>query len=94
MIKKSWFTFQKTSYHFKTFDTGLQILQVSENSLEIIQVILGFSVQLWYNIVTIMCFKRNNSYGLYDDLMYNLRIVKGAANFILSGSKIVKVLQE
>ena len=50
LYKRFWFPFQKSSNHFKSVDTGLQISQASENVWKILQVILWTSVQIWCNM--------------------------------------------
>ena len=54
---------------------------------------LWTSFQIRCNIISRIYIKRNHSPGFYCDLVYKLRRVKGAANFISSGSKNVKRLR-
>ena len=78
----------------KIIDTWLQISQVLENVCEVLQVILGgTSVQIWHDIVSSICFKRNFHLVLCHDLIYKRRKLKGTANFVLWDSKIVKRLR-
>ena len=58
--------------------------------MKVLQVIQWAFVLILWNIVSRICFWRNLSPVFYGDLVYKLRRVKGAADFVSSGSKIVK----
>ena len=49
---------------FQNYKPALQILQASGNVQEVLPDILGISVQIWYLIVSRICFTRNHSPGL------------------------------
>ena len=60
--------------------------------MKVLKVILGTSVQIWCNIVSLICISRNHPV-FYSDIVYKLRRVKGETNVISSGLKIVKRLR-
>ena len=65
---------------------------ISYSNFEVLQVILGNSVQICYDIVSRICFKGITHPVFYGDLIYKLRRFKDATNFFSSGSRIVKRL--
>ena len=83
-------SFNKSSNHVKTFDTGLQILQASNAFKKVLQVILRAFVKFGE-----ISFREYVSDGtsqpvFFDCQVCKIRWVKGEAIFVPSGSKIVK----
>ena len=77
--------------HYIHSDTGLHISQASNNIWKVLHIIPWDFIQICWNIVSRICVWRNiPSNFFYGDLIYKLWRVKCEANFVLSGSKIVK----
>ena len=88
-----WISILKSSNHFTTIDTALQISQDSKNMWRSPGHILSF----YSNFGETSC-KEYVSEGIthpvfYGDIVYKLRRVKGSVNFVSTGSKIVKRLR-
>ena len=71
----------------------IDITSFEKNIWKVLQVILGAFIQIWWNIVSRISFWRNPSPGLLLWSSQQTMGVKCEANFLSSGSKIVKRLR-
>ena len=82
---------QISSNHIKTLDTELPISQFTKNIWKVLQVIL----RVFFSKLVEISLQEYVSEGIshpvfYGELVYKVRRVKGAADYVSSYSKIVK----